>query len=172
VEDIGLRSTRVRTEERTLLAIPNGTVATINVENFSRRDKMLFKTVLGFHLETPSDDLSALLSEIRRVLTSHRKVETKSVRVRLMELASTALSVELVCYILTQDFNEFAEVREELLLQIMKFVEDSGTSLAFPLQKLVLAREDGTGKNNVKAAEIFDSPGGTKSQPPQVPDKR
>ena len=52
VEDIGLRSTRVRTEERTLLAIPNGTVATINVENFSRRDKILFKTVLGLHLDT------------------------------------------------------------------------------------------------------------------------
>ena len=55
VEDIGLRSTRVRTEERTLLAIPNGTVATINVENLSRRDKILFKTVLGLHLDTSSD---------------------------------------------------------------------------------------------------------------------
>ena len=47
VEDIGLRSTRIRTEERTLLAIPNGTVATINLENLSRRDKILFKTNAG-----------------------------------------------------------------------------------------------------------------------------
>ena len=68
VEDIGLRSTRVRTEERTLLAIPNGTVATINVENLSRRDKILFKTVLGLHLDTSPDHLRAVLSEIRRVL--------------------------------------------------------------------------------------------------------
>ena len=58
VEDIGLRSTRVRTEERTLLAIPNGTVATINVENLSRRDKILFKTVLGLH-RTPPQTMSA-----------------------------------------------------------------------------------------------------------------
>ena len=61
VEDIGLRSTRVRTEERTLLAIPNGTVATINVENLSRRDKILFKTVLALHLDTSTDHLRSVL---------------------------------------------------------------------------------------------------------------
>ena len=52
VEDIGLRSTRIRTEERTLVAIPNGTVATINLENLSRRDKILFKTTLGLRPES------------------------------------------------------------------------------------------------------------------------
>ncbi len=130
VEDIGLRSTRVRTEERTLLAIPNGTVATINVENLSRRDKILFKTVLGLHPETPHDHLQYVLEQIRRVLSGHAKIETSTIRVRLIELAPSALNVELFCYVLTRDFNEFAEVREDLLLRIMNFVEDSGTSLA------------------------------------------
>jgi MscS family membrane protein len=143
VEDIGLRSTRVRTEERTLLAIPNGTVATINVENLSRRDKILFKTVLGLHLNTAADQLRYVLSEIRNVLESHSKIETKTIRVRLIELASTSLNVELVSYVLTQDFNEFAAVREEVLLQIMSFVEDSGTSLASPSQTLYLSPDSG-----------------------------
>ena len=89
VEDIGLRSTRVRTEERTLLAIPNGTVATINVENLSRRDKMLFKTVLGLHLDTSSDHLRSVLAEIRRVLSSNPKIENNTVRVRLIELGAS-----------------------------------------------------------------------------------
>src|SRR6202035_6132709 len=102
VEDIGLRSTRVRTEERTLLAIPNGTVATINVENLSQRDKILFKTVLGLHLDTSADQLRNVLSEMRRVLNGNRKIESNSVRVRLIELTSSALNVELVCYVLTQ----------------------------------------------------------------------
>ena len=141
VEDIGLRSTRVRTEERTLLAIPNGTVATINVENLSRRDKILFKTVLGFHLDTSSDQLGAVLSEIRNVLTSNPNVESSTVRVRLMELASASINVELVCYVLTQDFDKFAQVREELLLKIMKFVEDTGASLARPSQTLYLSAD-------------------------------
>jgi MscS family membrane protein len=139
VEDIGLRSTRVRTEERTLLAIPNGTVATINVENLSRRDKMLFKTVLGLHSNTTSDNVRYVISEIRSVLVNHPKIETKSVRVRLTELAAASINVELLCYVLTKDFNEFTEVREELLLRIMNFVEDSGTALASPSQTLYLS---------------------------------
>ena len=152
VEDIGLRSTRVRTEERTLLAIPNGTVATINVENLSRRDKMLFKTVLGLRTETTPDHLRYVLSEIRRILYSHPKIETKTVRVRLTELASSSINVELVCYVLTQDFNEFAAVREDLLLRIMHLVEDSGTGFALPSQTLYLGRDSGLEKDKADAA--------------------
>jgi MscS family membrane protein len=151
VEDIGLRSTRVRTEERTLLAIPNGTVATINVENLSRRDKILFKTVLGFHLDTSSDHLREILSEIRHVIASNSKVENSTVRVRLIELASAAINVELVCYVLTQDFDKYAEVREELLLQIMRFVEDSGANLASPSQTLYLSQDLGSNKDKTDA---------------------
>jgi MscS family membrane protein len=154
VEDIGLRSTRVRTEERTLLAIPNGTVATINVENLSRREKILFKTVVGFHLDTPSDHLRELLGEIQRVLASHPKVEKETIRVRLIELGASALNVELLCYVLTRDFNEFAEVRENLLLQIMRYVEDSGASLAKPSLYLSSASEKvaGTTRDNLTTA--------------------
>jgi MscS family membrane protein len=174
VEDIGLRSTRVRTEERTLLAIPNGTVATINVENLSRRDKILFKTVLGLHLETTSDQLRHVLSEIRRVLKGSVKIESSTIRVRLIELASSSLNVELLCYVLTQDFNEFAEVREELLLQIMKFVEDSGTNLASPSQTLYLSGDPASAKNNIDAAakQITDARGGKPAPPPDTSAKK
>ena len=76
VEDIGLRSTRIRTEERTLVAIPNGVVATINLENFSRRDKILFKTTLGLRPESKADHVRFVLSEVRKLLYSHPRIET------------------------------------------------------------------------------------------------
>jgi MscS family membrane protein len=152
VEDIGLRSTRVRTEERTLLAIPNGTVATINVENLSRRDKILFKTVLGLHQDTTAAQVSHVLTEIRGVLSGHDKVEKETIRVRLTELASTSTNVEIFSYVLTRDFNEFAAVREDLLLRIMNFVEDSGTTLASPSQTLYLSGDPGAGKDKIMAA--------------------
>jgi MscS family membrane protein len=160
VEDIGLRSTRVRTEERTLLAIPNGTVATINVENLSRREKILFKTILGFHLDTSSDNLRAALSEIRRVLTSNPKIEASTVRVSLTELGSSAINVEIVSYVLTRDFNEFASVREELLLKIMRFVEDSGASFSRPSQTLYLREDESGVKDKIKTAASKTNPAG------------
>lgn len=161
VEDIGLRSTRIRTEERTLLAIPNGTVATINLENLTRRDKILFKTNLGLRPETKADHVRFVLSEIRRLLYSHSKVETKTVRVRLTDIAGTSLSVEVVAYILTRDFNEFAAVREDLLLRMMDVMENSGGGLALPSQTLYLSRDSGVEKEKAdnavkKIAEMRD----------------
>jgi len=161
VEDIGLRSTRIRTDERTLVAIPNGTVATINLENLSRRDKILFKTNLGLRLASKPDHVRFVLAEIRRLLYSHPAVETKSVRVRLSEIAGSSLTVEVVAYILTRDFNEFAAVREDLLLRMMDVMEDSGGGLALPSQTLYLSRDAGVEKEKAdnavkKIAELRD----------------
>jgi MscS family membrane protein len=152
VEDIGLRSTRIRTEERTLVAIPNGTVATINLENLSRREKILFKTNLGLRLDSKPDHVRYVLSEVRRLLYSHPKVETTTVRVRLTDVAGSQLNVEVVSYILTQDFNEFAAVREDLLLRIMDVLEDSGSGLALPSQTLYLSRDAGVEKEKAELA--------------------
>jgi MscS family membrane protein len=152
VEDIGLRSTRVRTEERTLLAIPNGTVATINVENLSRRDKILFKTVLGLHPQNSPDLLRDVLAQMREILKGYPKIESSTARVRLTEVTTSSINVELLCYVLTRDFDEFATAREGLLLRIMKFVEDSGTSLATASQTLYLSGDPAAKKDKIEAA--------------------
>jgi MscS family membrane protein len=152
VEDIGLRSTRIRTAERTLVAIPNGTVATINVENLSRRDKILFKTNLALRHESKADHVRFVLSEIRRLLYSHPKVETKTVRVRLTDIASGFGSIEVFAYILTQDFNEFAAVREDLLLRMLDLIEESGSGLALPSQTLYIGRDAGVEKEKAESA--------------------
>jgi len=161
VEDIGLRSTRIRTDERTLLAIPNGTVATINLENLSRRDKILFKTTLNLRSETKADHLRFILSEVRRLLYSHPKVESNTVRVRLIDVAGAAPTVEIFAYVLTQDFNEFAAVREDVLLRIMDIVDNSGSGLALPAQTLYIGRDAGLAKDKAgsavqKIAELRD----------------
>jgi MscS family membrane protein len=161
VEDIGLRSTRIRTEDRTLLAIPNGTVATINLENFSRRDKILFKMNLGLRPESKADHVRFVVAGIRKLLYSHPKVETQTVRVRLTDIAGSALNVEVLSYVLTRDFNEFAAVREDLLLRMMDVVEDAGGSLALPSQTLYISRDAGLEKEKTenatkKIAELRD----------------
>jgi len=161
VEDIGLRSTRIRTDERTLVAIPNGTVATINLENLSRRDKILFKTTLGLRPETKADHMRFVLAEIRKLLYSHPKVETQTVRVRLTDIAGSSLSIEVFAYILTRDFNEYAAIREDLLLRIMDVMENTGGGLALPSQTLYLSRDAGVEKEKAdkavkKIAELRD----------------
>ena len=141
VEDIGLRSTQVRTDERTLLSIPNGTVASINVENLSRRDKILFTTKLGLKSDSKPDHVRYVLAEVRQLLSTHAKIESKTVRVRLTDVAGSSLTIEVFAYVLTRDYNEYAAVREDLLLRMMDIVEESGSGLATQSQTLYLAKD-------------------------------
>ncbi len=151
VEDISLRSTRVRTDARTQLSIPNGTLATMSIENFSRRDKILFNPPLEIRYDTTGDQLRYLLAEIRRLLYQHPKVELETASIRFANVDPSALRLEIFAYVLTRDSNEFAAIREDLLLRISEIVGRSGTSFGYPSQTLYLARDHGL--DHEKAAD-------------------
>jgi len=153
VEDIGLRSTRVRTDARTQLSIPNGTLATMNIENFTRRDKIQFAPVLAIRCETSADQLRYLLAEIRRMLYAHPKVESGTATIRFANFDVSSLRIEISSYVLTRDSNEFIAIREDLLLRIMDIVEGAGTAIAVPSQTLYFSRDSGLDKEKAAAAE-------------------
>ena len=153
VEDISLRSTRVRTDARTELSIPNGALATMNIENFTRRDKIQFNPVLAIRYETTADQLRYLLAEVRRMLYEHPKIESDSASIRFANFDNSALRLEIASYVLTRDANEFNAIREDLLLRIMDIVEKSGSSFAFPSQTLYFSRDSGIDKEKASAAE-------------------
>jgi MscS family membrane protein len=153
VEDISLRSTRIRTVERTELSIPNGSLATMNVENLSRRDKFLFNPKIGLRYETTPDQLRYVLAEARRLLYEHPKVETASARIRFTGLEDSWLALEIFSYILTRDAAEFNAIREDILLRLMDIVSDAGTGFAFPSQTLYIGRDPKPDEAKAKEAE-------------------
>jgi MscS family membrane protein len=141
VEDFGLRSTRIRTLDRTVVSVPNGQMAAENVENFGVRDKIWFRPTIGLRYETTADQLRYVLAEIRHLLYAHPMVESQSARIRFVRFAGSSLDLELFAYVLTSDYARFLEVQEDLLLRIMDIVEASGTGIAFPSQTAYLARD-------------------------------
>ena len=153
VEDISLRSTRIRTLDRSELSIPNGSLATMNIENFARRDKILFNPTFGVRYETTPDHLRYLLAELRRMLYEHSRVESGSARIRLASLDNNALTLEIFSYVLTSDFTEFTAIREDLLLRIMEIVEKTGSGFAFPSRTVYLGRDSGIDQEKATAAE-------------------
>jgi MscS family membrane protein len=151
VEDISLRSTSIRTPERTELSIPNGSLATMNVENLSRRDKILLNTKLGLRYETSPDQLRYVLAQTRRLFYEHPKVETDGARIRFIGYDNSSLTLEVFCYVLTRDNAEFLAIQEDLLLRIMDIIEVSGTALALPSRTLYLGRDSGLDKEKTAA---------------------
>jgi len=141
IEDIGMRSTRVRTAERTIVTVPNGQASSMIVENFATRDKIFFKHLIGLRYETTPDQLRQVLAGVRKLLTEHPQVEVHSARVRLVRFGTSSIDLEARVYVLAAELDTYLKVQEELLLQIMDVVERCGTTLAFPSQTTYVAIE-------------------------------
>ena len=137
VMHIGLRSTSIRTADRTIISIPNGQFAAMALENISRRDKIWFHPTLNLRRDTTSDQLTAVLSSMGEILKAHPKVETGSLPVRFVGVGKYSLDVEVVAYVNTVDYDEFLALQQELLLRMLQAVEQAGTALAVPVQESV-----------------------------------
>lgn len=153
VEQIGMRSTRIRTLDRTLVTIPNGDFSAQKIENYAYRDRFRFQAELGVRYETSPDQIRYLLVELRKILYAHARVAAEPCRVRFLGFGSDSLRIEVFAYILTHDYNEFLEIQEDLNLRIADILEASGTSLAFSSQTLYLARDSGLPQERKKQAE-------------------
>lgn len=145
VEDIGLRSTRIRTNDRTEVIVPNAQFSTMTLENFSRRDKMLFHPMLNLRRDTSPEQVRTILAAIQKILKDHPTVEAGDLAVRFVGVGSYSLDVEVFAYVLTVDGNEFLRIQQDLLLNILDAVAAAGTALALPTQaSIVYGSQDGS----------------------------
>ena len=138
VENIGLRSTRIRTLDRTLVTIPNGKLADMQIETFAERDRIRLAATLALQYGTTSAQLRETISGIEALLRAHPKIWPETVVVRFLAFADSSLNVELMAWFQTTDVAEFREIRQEVLLGILEIVERSGASFAFPTRTVHL----------------------------------
>jgi MscS family membrane protein len=156
VEAVGLRSTRLRTLDRTVVTIPNAQFSEMKLETFAARDKirMIFK--IGLRYETTPDQVRWILVELRKLLYAHPRVHEDPARIRFVGFGAYSLDLEVFAYAVTDDFNEFLAIQEDVLLRIMDVVEASGSGFAFPSQTLYMERGGGVDRERgeTAAAEV------------------
>jgi MscS family membrane protein len=143
IEDVTLRSVRVRTLEQSLLSVPAGVVAQAGVENYATRSKILVRTTLRLRYGTTAQQLRAVLDGVCGLLASHPRLETGSARFRLVDFGQQAIELELFAYLLTADWPEFLAMREDLLLQVAGIVESAGSAFAHPTQFIYVDPDGG-----------------------------
>jgi MscS family membrane protein len=165
VEDIGLRSTRLRTPERTLLSIPNGIMATAVVENLRFRDKFLCQQVIRLRYDLAPDHIRYVLGEIRDLLDRNPKIEDKTARARFLRFAEYALEVEIYCYILDREYADYLASQELLFLQVMDILEKTGAVVALPSQTTFVTQDSWIDPEKAKAVKAAIE----KSRDPGVP---
>jgi MscS family membrane protein len=140
VERIGLRSTRFRTLDRTLVTIPNGKLADSRIESYTARDRMRFATIVGLVYGTSEKQVRDVLDGFVKVLREQPKLFPEGVTVLLRGLGASSLDIEVAAWFQTEDYGEFQGIRQAVLLGFLGVVERAGTSLAYPTQTVHLVK--------------------------------
>jgi MscS family membrane protein len=154
VEDIGLRSTRLRTTERTLLTIPNGTMATATIENLRFRDKFLIQQTIRLRYDLSPDHVRYVLEQIRNLMRDDPKVEDSTARVQFVKFSDYALEIEVYGYILEPDYASYLRSQEAFFLQVMECIDKSGAVVALPTQTTFVSQDSWVDPEKSKKLKI------------------
>jgi len=141
VEDIGLRSTRIRRVDKALVVIPNKSVAAENITNLSRFTRRRVEQVLGFTYDTTAEQMDELVSEIRRIILAEDEVDPASLICYFRDYNASSLDVWIVFEVKDPDFHKHMKLRQRLNLSFMRAVKARGLSFAFPTQTLYFEGE-------------------------------
>ena len=132
VEDIGLRTTRLRTLTNTVVSIPNARIASVEVENLSYRTKIRYWPTLRLRYDTTPEQVRTIRDRITESLEQNEQVHEDPLRVRFTDFDNDAILIKIHSFIKTTDFTEYLGIAEEINIQIMEIVKSAGASFALP----------------------------------------
>ena len=138
IEEIGMRSTKVRTFAQALVSVPNGVLANEAILNWSQMRKRRIKMTLGLTYDTSSSQMRTILDEIRTMLKENEAIHQETIFIHFTDFQDSALGIFCYFFTKTTAWGEYMQVREEVNLTIMKIVEDNGAAFAFPSQSLYI----------------------------------
>jgi small-conductance mechanosensitive channel len=130
VENVGLRSTRIRTADDSVVYIPNATLAAATIDNRGRRRQWLFKTVFAISYDTAPDKLDAFVRAVKEIVRAHPAGKNGRLHCAVVNLTENAIEVELVIYLSVTSAAEEREAKHAILLDVMRRAETLGVSFA------------------------------------------
>ncbi len=142
VEDIGMRSTRLRTNDRTLVTIPNGDLSNQTIENYARRNRFLINKKFSLRYDTKSAQVRKVVERITQILKTEEAVSEERLPVRFIGFNADGLLMEIFCYVNVADNTEFLRIQEDLMLKILDAVEENGAFFAIPSQTFLSSHQD------------------------------
>lgn len=132
VQEIGLRATKIRTLEHTVVIIPNAEFAAAQIENLTERLRYRFNPRIRLRIETTTAQLRYLLREFKKLLHAHSMVADAPLNVRFVGYGEYSADIDIQCYVVTKDINIYKGVAEDLYFRIVDIINSSGTSIAIP----------------------------------------
>ncbi|NPA17250.1 mechanosensitive ion channel family protein [Persephonella sp.] len=141
VEDLGMRTTKIRTFEKSLVTVPNQYIANNPIENFSRRDVRRIKMTIGIVYDTPSDTVRKIVKDIKDMLLNHPGIaKDQTLLVFFDKFSDSSLDIFIYTFTNTANWEEYMAIKEDVNLKIMEIVEKNGSSFAYPSQSIYVEK--------------------------------
>lgn len=142
VEEIGFRSTKIRTFAKTLIMVPNNVIANMAIDNFSRMPKRRIKLNIGISYDATPAQMREVVRRIRELLTQHPSIDQDFFLVNFTDFGASSLDVMVYCFTTTTVWGDYLDAREDVSLKIMDIVEELGLEIAFPSQTVYLHQDE------------------------------
>ena len=139
VEDIGMRTTKIRTFYKSIVAIPNSIVANNHIENFSRRDVRRIKIRIGVTYSTTKEQLESIVKEIKELLKEHPGIsKEQTMLVNFDNFGDSSKEIFIYTFTNTAVWQEYLEIKEDIYYKIEQIVQKYGSDFAFPTQSVYI----------------------------------
>ena len=139
VEDIGMRTTKIRTFYKSLVVVPNQIVANSHIENFSRRSTRRILMRLGLTYDTTSEQIESIIKDIKSLLKSHKGIaQNETMLVNFDNFGDSAKEIFIYTFTDTSIWQEYLDTKEDIAYKIDDIVTKNGSSFAFPSQSLYI----------------------------------
>jgi len=142
VEEVGFRSTRIRTFYNSLITMPNATLIATAVDNLGARTYRRWSTMLSLTYDTPPEKIEAFCEGIRELVRRHPDMRKDYFHVYANEYGAASLNVLLYVFFQTPGWPEELKARHQLFLQILRLAREVGVEFAFPTQTLHVHRSE------------------------------
>ncbi len=155
VEEVGFRSTRIRTYENTLITVPNGNLISANVDNLGKRTFWRYRSLINLAYATPTDKVHAFCQGLRTLALEHPATRKEAIFAGLFELSSSSIDILFICHFDVRDFGANIKARHELLLDVVTLASRLGVDFAYPTRTVHMVTTPPNDPRPVRASSEF-----------------
>jgi len=148
IEDISLRSTRLRQRDRSLTIIPNRTIVDSTVKNWSRLTSRQVKMVVGVTYSTTDEQIVKIVEDIRAMIDEHKRVTKQRRTVEFVEFGASSLDILVICFVDTVLWEDLLAIKMDINLRIMRILTKHNVEIAFPTRSIVIESGSLPSENN------------------------
>jgi MscS family membrane protein len=149
VEEVGIRSTRIKKSDLSVVTVPNGNLSNMSLINLGIRQERMVELNIGLMYNTPLSSINSYIDDLRNMAQNHDKLNKTQLFIYLRHMSASSLDIFFRVYINTLDFKEELQIREGVINNIIALASKNKVSFAFPSTSVYIEQMKSIGVSDI-----------------------